>query len=290
MPVDQYTGGIEHAILHLLYSRFFTKVLYDLGHVRFTEPFKRLLNQGMVIMQGAAMSKSQGNVVEFADELAKYGADVIRVTMLFSGPPQDDVDWATVSPAGVQKWLGRVWRVGHEAASASGPGGETRAMVRLIHRTVKAVSNDLERFAFNVAVSKLMVLTSAVQDALEAGADAALVREAAETLVLMLAPFAPFISEELWRGPLGHGDSVHAQRWPTFDPDLAAEERVVLVVQVDGKVRDRIEITATATEDECRQLALGSDRVAKALGGREVARVIVKPPKLVNIVTASSTP
>ncbi len=287
MPVDQYTGGIEHAILHLLYSRFFTKVLFDLGYVTFTEPFERLLNQGMVIMQGAAMSKSQGNLVEFADELSKYGADVIRVTMLFSGPPQDDVDWATVSPAGVQKWLGRVWRVGHEAAGASGSSGDTEALVRLMHRTVKAVSNDLERFAFNVAVSKLMVLTSAVQDGLEAGADARVMRRAAETLVVMLAPFAPFISEELWRGPLGHSDSVHLQRWPSFDPGLAAEERVVLVVQVDGKVRDRIEVDATASEDECRDLALGSERVSRALDGRRVARVIVKPPKLVNVVTAA---
>jgi leucyl-tRNA synthetase len=289
MPVDQYTGGIEHAILHLLYSRFFTKVLYDLGYVRFTEPFVRLLNQGMVIMEGSAMSKSTGNLVEFTDELAKYGADVIRVTMLFAGPPEDDVDWATVSPAGVQKWLGRVWRIGHEAAGGTGDGDADAAVSlrRTIHRTIKAVTSDLERFAFNVAVSKLMVLTNAVQDALEAGVGGGAVREATEALVVMLAPMAPFLAEELWREPLGHHRSVHMARWPSFDERLAAEERVTLVVQVDGKVRDRIEVPAEASEEECRDLALASDRVRRALDGRSVGRVVVRPPRLVNVVTAA---
>ncbi len=285
MPVDQYTGGIEHAILHLLYSRFFTKVLYDLGYVGFTEPFKRLLNQGMVIMQGAAMSKSVGNVVEFAEELGTYGADVVRVTMLFAGPAEDDVDWATVSPAGVQKWLGRVWRAGHEASRATGA-GDAEPLLRAMHRTIKAVTTDLERFAFNVAVSKLMVLTSTIQGALDAGVDGTVVREAADALVLMLAPFAPFIGEELWRGPLGHDRSVHLERWPAFDPALAERERVVLVIQVDGKVRDRVEVDASASEEECRDLALSSRRVARALDGRKVGRVVVRPPRLVNVVTS----
>jgi leucyl-tRNA synthetase len=289
MPVDQYTGGIEHAILHLLYSRFFTKVLFDLGYVRFTEPFVRLLNQGMVIMEGSAMSKSTGNLVEFSDELAKYGADVIRVTMLFAGPPEDDVDWATVSPSGVQKWLGRVWRAGHEAAHGSGGDeGEAGASLRrTTHRTIKAVTADLERFAFNVAVSKLMVLTNVVQDSLEAGVDGGAAREATEALVVMLAPMAPFLAEELWREVLGHDRSVHVASWPSFDEGLAAVERVTLVVQVDGKVRDRIEVPADASEEQCRDLALASERVRRALDGRSVGRVVVRPPKLVNVVTAA---
>jgi leucyl-tRNA synthetase len=236
-------------------------------------------------MQGAAMSKSQGNLVEFADELKKYGADVIRVTMLFSGPPEDDVDWSTVSPAGVQKWLGRVWRLGHEGAS--GGSSDAEPLQRAMHRTIKAVTSDLERFAFNVAISKLMVLTNAIQDAVPEGVDGGAVRQATETLVVMLAPFAPFITEELWRGPLEHGDSVHVQRWPSFDPALAAQERAVLVVQVDGKVRDRIEVDPAISEDEARELALASERVSRALDGRAVARVIVRPPKLVNVVTSA---
>jgi leucyl-tRNA synthetase len=228
-------------------------------------------------------------LVEFTDELAKYGADVIRVTMLFAGPPEDDVDWATVSPAGVQKWLGRVWRIGHEAAGGTGDGDADAAVSlrRTIHRTIKAVTSDLERFAFNVAVSKLMVLTNAVQDALEAGVGGGAVREAAVALVVMLAPMAPFLAEELWREPLGHHRSVHMARWPSFDERLAAEERVTLVVQVDGKVRDRIEVPAEASEEECRDLALASDRVRRALDGRSVGRVVVRPPRLVNVVTAA---
>ena len=289
MPVQHYTGGINHAILHLMYARFFTKALYDLGLVGFAEPFLQLLNQGMVIMEGSAMSKSRGNLVVFADELDRHGADVIRVTMLFAGRVEDDVDWATVSAFGTQKWLGRVWRTVHAAASRSSGGmaaSGASALRRLTHRTIQGVTADLEHIRYNTAVSKLMVLTNDLVKAVEApgelGAD---VREAAESLVLLLAPMAPHLAEELWREVLGHDSSVHRSAWPTFDADLSREDDATLIVQVDGKVRDRITVPAGATEDECRELALGSERVRRFLDGAEPAAVVVRPPRLVNVVT-----
>jgi leucyl-tRNA synthetase len=305
MPVDQYTGGIEHAILHLLYSRFMTKALHDLGFVPFTEPFTNLLNQGMVIYRGAALSKRSGNAVEPMPLIEKWGADTVRTTMLFAGPVDDDVDWATVSTSGVHKWLGRVWRVVHQAAGptpsassaapASAGSGPPRDLVRLAHRTVKAVTADYGRFRYNVAIARLMTLTTAIQRTLEAagsdgsgGSDGAGVRDAAEKLVLMIAPIAPFIAEELWRGPLGHEGTVHLGSWPAFDEDLAREDEAVLVVQVDGKVRDRITVPADFGEEACRDRALASERVRQFLDGREVERVIVRPPKLANVVTRAS--
>jgi len=293
MPVDQYTGGIEHAILHLLYSRFFTKVLFDLGYVGFTEPFERLLNQGMVIWEGAAMSKSKGNLVEFAEELSKHGADVMRLTMLFAGPVEDDVDWSAVSPAGISKWLGRVWRSVHGAADADAAGASGRDLVRTVHRTIKGVSEDFGRFRFNTSVAKLMTLTSELQRALDEGRTAG-VRFSAESLVLMLAPMAPHVSEELWREALGHDSSVHAAGWPTYEEDLARADEVVLVVQVDGKVRDRLTVPATLDAAAGRELALASEKVRRFLQGRRVEKVFEgggRPgsPKLVNIVTAGAS-
>ncbi|HEX9313331.1 MAG TPA: leucine--tRNA ligase [Actinomycetota bacterium] len=302
MPVDQYTGGINHAVLHLLYARFFTKALHDLGLVSFTEPFKRLLNQGMVIMEGSAMSKSRGNLVEFAEELAKHGADVMRISMLFAGPVEDDVDWATVSPAGISKWLGRVWRavwaVG-ERLEVSGGGVESRAgdrsapegsIRRLTHRTIAGATDDFRRFKFNVSVAKLMTLTSELPRHLDAGGSAEDLREAAEALVLMLAPMAPHVAEELWREALGHAESVHLAPWPTFDPTLARAEEVVLVVQVDGKVRDRLTVPADLDPEASRELAFSSEKVRRHLEGRRIERVFqgaARPgaPMLLNVVT-----
>jgi leucyl-tRNA synthetase len=280
MPVDQYTGGIEHAILHLLYSRFFTKVLNDMGLVPFREPFPNLLNQGMVIMQGAAMSKSRGNLVEFAGELKKHGADVIRVTMLFSGPPDDDVDWATVSPTGVRSWFERVWRAAHDCRELQGEDPED--LRRLTHRTIKRVTELYKRFKFNVAVARLMELTNEIRATLDRGEPA---REAATAVVLMLAPMAPFITEELWRNALGGEGSVHRESWPEFDEDLAREDRVTLVVQVDGKVRDTLEVPVDVSGEEAERLARESEKAGRAIGDREVVRVIARPPKLVNLVT-----
>jgi leucyl-tRNA synthetase len=283
MPVEQYTGGINHAILHLLYARFFIKALHDMGLVGFREPFTNLLNQGMVIMSGSAMSKSRGNLVEFADELATHGADVMRGSMLFAGPVEDDVDWAYVSTDGVRSWLGRVWRAVWEASERHGEDPE--ALRRFAHRHLQAVTADMDRYKFNTAVARMMELTTEIRRTLDDGGAA---RESARLLVLMMAPLTPHIAEELWREALGHGGSVYVERWPEFDPELARLETVTLVVQVDGKVRDRIEVPASAEEATCREAALASDRVQRAVGGRELARVIVRAPKLVSLVTSSS--
>jgi leucyl-tRNA synthetase len=285
MPVDQYTGGIEHAILHLLYSRFFTKVLYDMGLVSFDEPFKALLNQGMVVMHGAAMSKSRGNLVQPGEIIDQHGADVARLTMLFAGPFEDDVDWADVSPEGMGRWIQRVWRAVHGAVEHEA-GPADRELERLSHRTTQGVTEDLERFRFNTAISKLMVLSNGLADALRAGRGTAEQRRsAAERLVLMLAPLAPFLTEELWHGVLEHPDTVHLAAWPGFDPELVRTERVTAVIQVDGKVRDRAEVPADAGEEQLRDIAIGSAKVRAAIADRPVARVVVVPPKLVNVVT-----
>jgi leucyl-tRNA synthetase len=285
MPVSQYTGGVEHAILHLLYSRFFTKVLYDMGLVTFTEPFPRLMNQGQVIFGGASMSKSKGNIVEPMPIVERWGADTMRLMMLFAGPFEDDIDWKLIAGdperrPGVTTWLGRVFAAVGEAAGRDAPDpGDLR---RLTHRTIRGVTEDMERFRFNTAISKLQVLTNAMRSTLDAGAGA---KEAATALVLMLAPLAPFAAEELWREVLGHPTSVHVVAWPTFDEALARDERVTMVVQVDGKVRDRIEVDADASEETCRELALSSERAIRAIDGREVRQVVVRAPRLVNIVS-----
>jgi leucyl-tRNA synthetase len=287
MPVSQYTGGVEHAILHLLYSRFVTKACQDLGFISFSEPFSRLMNQGQVIYGGAAMSKSRGNLVEPMPLVERYGADTVRLTMLFAGPFEDDVDWKTVSTEGTHKWLRRAHRAVFDAVEASDDPQreEPMELKRVTHRTIKGVTEDLERFGFNVAISKLMVLTNEMTKTLAAGGGA---REAAEALTLLLAPLGPFLAEELWREALGNDTSVHVERWPVFDPELARQDHVVLVVQVDGKVRDKFDVSPDISGSDAERLAMESDRVVRALDGRTVARVISRPPRLVNLVTASS--
>jgi len=285
MPVDQYTGGIEHAILHLLYFRFFTKVFHDTGLVSFVEPTLRLMNQGQVIYGGASMSKSKGNIVEPMPLVERWGADTMRLTMLFAGPFEDDIDWKLIAPdperrPGVNSWLGRVFAAVQEAFDRDA--GEPEALRRVTHRTIKGVTEDLEDFRFNVAIAKLMVLTNEIRSAIDAGAGA---REASTALVQMIAPMAPFIAEELWRETLGNESSVHMSSWPAFDAALAAEDSVVLVVQVDGHVRDRIDVSPDASEEQCRELALASERALKAVDGHEIRRVIVRAPRLVNLVT-----
>src|SRR4249919_1913 len=286
MPVDQYIGGVEHAILHLLYCRFLTKVLFDMGMVGFTEPMLRLMNQGQVIFGGASMSKSKGNIVEPMPLVERWGADTMRLNILFAGPFEDAIDWKLIAPdphrrPGVTTWLGRVFAAVGEACERDAPDPEP--LRRLTHRTIGAVTDDMERFRFNVAISKLQVLSNGMRSALEAGEGA---REAAAALTLMLAPLAPFASEELWCEVLGNPSSVHTADWPTFDETLARDERVTLVVQVDGKVRDRIEVGADADEETCRNLALASEKARRAMDGRELAQVIVREPRLVNLVTS----
>jgi leucyl-tRNA synthetase len=285
MPVSQYTGGVEHAILHLLYSRFFTKVLSDLGLVGFTEPFPRLMNQGQVIFGGASMSKTKGNIVEPMPIVERWGADSMRLIILFAGPFEDDIDWKLIAGdpekrPGVTSWLRRVFLA--VSAAVSTEAAEPEELVRLTHRTIKGVTEDLERFRFNTAISKLMVLSNEMRAALDAGGGA---RGAARALAQMLAPVAPFAAEELWRVDLEESASVHVSTWPSFDPALAAEDTVTMVIQVDGKVRDKVEVSVDIDEAAALELARASEHARRAADGREVVREIVRTPKLVNLVT-----
>jgi leucyl-tRNA synthetase len=288
-PVDQYTGGVTHAILHLLYARFVTKVLHDMGMVDFVEPFTRLLNQGMVGMNGAAMSKSRGNLVALTDELAVNGVDAVRLTMVFAGPPEDDIDWADVSPSGAKKFLSRAWRLSGDVTSPVGADAESGdlALRRATAHAVDEASKAVESFRFNVAVAKTMELVNAARKAVDSGpggADPA-VREAAEAVAVMLSLVAPYTAEEMWER-LGHEPTVALAGWPSVDPALLVQDTVTCVVQVAGKVRDRLEVPPTITEDELRALALAAPGVVKALEGGGVRTVIVRAPKLVNIVPA----
>ena len=287
MPVDQYVGGVTHAILHLLYSRFFTKVMFDMGMVDFTEPFTRLLNQGMVVMDGSAMSKSRGNLVKLSDELNVHGVDAIRLTMVFAGPPEDDIDWSDVSPAGSKKFLARAWRIAQDVTSAPGadPATGDVELRKVTHRTLHDAALAVETFRFNVAVAKTMELVNATRKAIDSGcgpADPA-VREAAEAVAILLSLAAPYTAEDMWR-LLGHAPSVALAGWPEVDPALLVQDSVTCVVQIAGKVRDRLEVSPDISEDALRELALASDAVAKALEGKVIKTVIVRAPKLVNIV------
>jgi leucyl-tRNA synthetase len=288
MPVAQYVGGVEHAILHLLYSRFFTKVLHDMGLVDFTEPFSALLNQGQVINQGKSMSKSLGNGVDLGGQLASYGVDAIRISIVFAGPPEDDIDWADVSPSGSVKWLARVARLAADVATLPPSDAREDAVDRAVARAVDEVTRLTESHRFNVSIARLMELTNALRKGVDGPTPAALsLRDGVTALATMLSLFAPYTAEEIW-SRLGHdveaGDSVHASVWPTADPALLVEDTVTCVVQVAGKVRDRLEVPPSIGEEALRALALGSEAVQRALNGADVRTVIVRAPKLVNVV------
>ncbi|MBI3628128.1 MAG: leucine--tRNA ligase [Candidatus Rokubacteria bacterium] len=299
MPVDQYIGGIEHAVLHLLYARFYTKVLRDLGLVKVDEPFLGLLSQGMVIKDGAKMSKSKGNVVDPDDLIRSLGADTARLFSLFAAPPERDLDWNDHGVEGASRFLNRVWRfvIGHAEElrtaprRAAGPLSEAgRAFRRTIHETIARVTTDIENeFHFNTAISAIMEMVNALH-AFDAAAAApreerlALTREAVETLLLLVGPFCPHIAEELWSA-LGHAESVFAQRWPEEEPAALARDEVTVVVQVDGKVRSRLTVEVGAPDERVRERALADDKVRPWLAGRRVARVVVIPGRLVNVVT-----
>ena len=287
MPADQYTGGVEHAILHLLYSRFFTKVLYDMGMVDFTEPFKRLVNQGQVILNGSSMSKSTGNLVVLGEQIDEYGVDAVRLTMMFAGPPEDDIDWADVSPSGSVKFLARVHRIAAEVSSAVGASGGDVELRKVTHRTIDEVTRLVEAHRYNVAIARMMELTSATRRAIDSGAGAGdpAVREAAETLAVTLSLFSPYTAEEMW-SRLGHEAPVATAGWPSADPALLVQESVTCVVQVAGKVRERLDVSPDIDAGELERLALGSEKVKAALGERGIRKVIVRAPKIVNIVPA----
>ncbi|MFP5346372.1 MAG: leucine--tRNA ligase [Actinomycetes bacterium] len=288
-PVDQYVGGVTHAILHLLYARFFTKVLRDLGMVDFGEPFTRLLNQGMVIMDGSAMSKSRGTLVRLSDQLDTHGVDAVRLTMSFAGPPEDDLDWADVSPAGSGRFLARAWRLAADVTSPVGSDASTgdQRLRQVTHRTVHEVGGLVESFKFNVAVARLMELVNATRKAIDSGcgpADPA-VREAAEAVAVLASLFAPYTAEDMWH-LLGHEPTVALAGWPAVDESLLVEEAVTCVVQVAGKVRARLQVPPSIGEDELRERALAEDAVRRSLDGRDVRTVVVRAPRLVNVVPA----
>ncbi len=287
LPVDVYTGGVEHATMHLLYTRFFTKAMRDLGLTDLSEPMPRLVNQGVILgPNGERMSKSRGNVVNPDDITARYGADVVRVYLMFIGPWDAGGPWNPQGIEGSVRFLQRVWRFCRQVPVATGgPDPAARPLVRHLHRTLVRVTADLERFACNTAVAALMELLNACFAYREAGGDdGAALTTVACTLARMLAPLAPFLAEECWELAGGQG-SVHDQPWPEADPALASAHEVVLAVQVDGKLRDRVTVGADATQDEQRQAALASPHVAAALGGAAPRRVVVVPGRLVNVVT-----
>jgi len=271
MPVDQYIGGIEHAILHLLYSRFFTKFFKDLGLVTFDEPFRRLLTQGMVLKDGEVMSKSRGNIVDPDSIIKKYGADALRLFILFAAPPEVELDWDDRGIEGAFRFLNRVWRIQDnlkEKADAS--------LIRIMHKTIKKVGEDIESFKFNTAIASIMELTNAVY---QQGAD----KQVFMNLIIMLSAFVPHFAEELWH-KLGNIESIFKTDWPKYDPKILIEDSVTIIIQVNGKVRSKVEVPVETTEDKLKELVLADEKLKPWLGDKPVRKFIVVPKKLVNLV------
>jgi leucyl-tRNA synthetase len=286
MPVDQYTGGIEHATMHLIYTRFFTKVMRDVGLVDFDEPMLALYNQGMVLGEdGEKMSKSRGNVVAPDDLVEQYGADTVRTYLMFFAKWDQGGPWNYAGIKGPQRFLHDVWELALETyASQQEDDDATRDLRRKVHQTIRKVGEDLETFSFNTAVAALMELRNAISEARAAQNVVPDVwEEAIRNLLLMLAPFAPHISEELW-SRRGLPYSIHQQDWPEWDEEIAREEMVTLVVQVNGKVRAKVEVPADIDNEEAERLALQEENVQRWLDGKRPRKVIVVPGRLVNIV------
>ena len=288
LPVDQYTGGAEHAVMHLLYARFFNKALRDLGLVDFDEPYLRLFNQGIIIADHQKMSKSRGNVITPDPYVKDLGADVVRTYLMFLGPWDQGGDWSDSGINGMARWINRVWDISQRDASTldAQPADEeaVRTLVRTTHKTVKKVIGDLERFKFNTALAAMMEMTNHMGRAWDdGGLDSGCWSDAVEKLLLLLAPIAPHVTEELWERT-GRPFSIHSQLMPSWDEELARDEEITLVVQVNGRVRDRIQAPASIEEAEARELALESARVRPYLEGSEVRQVVYVPGRLVNVV------
>ncbi len=296
LPVDQYIGGIEHAILHLLYARFYTKVLRDLGMCDLDEPFSKLLTQGMVIKDGAKMSKSLGNIVDPDDMIAKYGADTVRVFMLFASPPEMDLDWSNRGIEGAHRFLNRVWRFVFESLPKIQDIGDStkldlnqvspsgKELLLKVHRTIKKVTEDMERFQFNTAIAAVMELLNLASRFEPSGKDDLLVlKEAIGPVVKLLNPMAPHLTEELW-GILGNESMLVDEPWIEWDRNIVESAAVTIVIQVNGKVRSQVVLDADATEEEIKQAAFSDEKVKKYIVGKEIKKVIVIPRKLVNIV------
>jgi leucyl-tRNA synthetase len=287
MPAANYFGGAEHAVLHLLYFRFFTKVLHDLGMLDAVEPTLSLICQGQVINQGRSMSKSLGNGVDLGEQIDRFGVDAVRLTLVFAGPPEDDIDWSDLSPGGSLRFLQRAWRLAHDVTSAAGtdPATGDTGLRRVTHRTVHEIEHLLESHRFNVAVARVMELVNAARRAVDSGAGGSdpAVREAVEVVAILLSLVAPYTAEEMWES-LGHQPTVATTGWPVVDPQLLVEDTVTCVVQVQGKVRARLEVAPDADAAELERLALADPAVQRVIDGRDVRRVIVRAPRLVNVV------
>ena len=287
LPVDQYVGGVTHAILHLLYSRFFTKVLHDLGHLDFEEPFTRLLNQGMVQMDGSAMSKSRGNLVRLSDELATHGVDAIRLSLVFAGPPEDDIDWADVSPNGSFKFLNRAWRISGDVTSAPGVDFTTGelSLRKVTAKSLFDISFAVESFRFNVAIARVMELVNATRKAIDSGCGGGdpAVREAAEAIAIALSLVAPYTAEDMWER-LGHKPAVALAGWPTIDESLLGADNVTAVLQISGKIKERIEVSPNISQADLEKMALDNAVIKAEIAGARIKKIITVAPKLVNIV------
>ncbi len=286
-PCDIYIGGVEHAVLHLLYARFFTKVLADMDLLEFREPFSAQLNQGIVINEGAKMSKSKGNGVRLGEQLSAFGVDAVRLTLVFAGPPEDDIDWADMSPNGSLRFLQRAWRLSGDVTSKAGvdPASGDVSLRKVTHKTAHECAQLVEGHRFNVMVARTMELVNATRKAIDSGpgADDPAVREATEAVAVLLSLVAPYTAEEMWER-LGHEPSVARAGWPVVDAALLVEDSVTAVVQVQGKVRARLDVSPDISDADLEAAAMADPAVVRAIDGTTVRRVIVRAPKLVNIV------
>jgi leucyl-tRNA synthetase len=283
-PIDQYIGGVEHAILHLIYSRFFTKVMRDLGLIQIDEPATRLFTQGMVIKDGAKMSKSKGNVVSADAAAERYGADTARLFVLFAAPPEKDVDWQDAGVEGMYRFLSRVYRfVTRNADSPGGDGSADSRILRKLHQTLRKVTEDFEsRWHFNTSLASIMELVNQLY-ADEEKISAGVMRDVLEKLVLMLGPFAPYAAEEMWE-ELGRTGPVFKQSWPAYDAELAREQMAEVVVQVNGKLRSRLHVPFGTPEEELKQAATADEKIRPLLEGKTLVKAIVVPDRIINLV------
>jgi len=271
MTVDQYIGGIEHAILHLLYSRFFTKFFKDIGMVSFNEPFCRLLTQGMVLKEGEVMSKSRGNIVDPDSIISQYGADTLRLFILFAAPPETELEWDDRGIDGAFRFLNRVWRIQENLVEKSEDG-----LYRIMHKTIKKVSEDIESFKFNTAIASLMEFVNAIY---QSSAD----KEIFSNLLIMLAPIAPHFCEELWQ-VLGNKESIFKADWPKHDERMLVEDSLTIIIQVNGKLRSKVDVPAEISQDELKTLVLADEKVKSWIQDKPIRNFIIVPKKLVNIV------
>jgi len=290
LPVDLYTGGAEHAVMHLFYARFFIKALQDMRLVDFDEPFSRLFNQGVIIVERQKMSKSRGNVITPDEYVSELGTDTVRAYLMFVAPWEQGGEWNDSGINGISRWLNRVWNLvlgGYSWAGEVSPAVRQKAereLSRITHQTIRKVTEDMEKLRFNTMIAALMEFTNYLARVRETGTVASSVWEGSiDTLLLLLAPTAPHLAEELWQ-QIGHSYSIHNQSWPQWDEELAKDEEITLVVQVNGRLRDRIMVPTSITEAEARQLALERQRVKAYLADKEIINIIYVPGRLVNLV------